>query len=138
MNSSDRVDTGCCTSTEKAVNSTVTPTIVADGDLTSEIEVNGSDETGQMMASLKHMNASLIKIVAVVLPLMGCVAYLTLWERKAIGFDKAELWIKRINEAVLAEREACAEAAVDAVAFNGGAVQTEAYVRQTILARNEK
>ena len=28
---------------------------------------------------------SLIKIVAVVLPLMGCVAYLTLWERKAIG-----------------------------------------------------
>ena len=37
---------------------------VADGDLTSVIEVNGSDETGQMMASLKHMNASLIKIVA--------------------------------------------------------------------------
>jgi NADH-quinone oxidoreductase subunit G len=29
---------------------------------------------------------SLIKIVAVVLPLMGCVAYLTLWERKAIGW----------------------------------------------------
>jgi NADH-quinone oxidoreductase subunit H len=28
---------------------------------------------------------SLIKIVAVLLPLMGCVAYLTLWERKAIG-----------------------------------------------------
>ncbi|NDY91429.1 NADH-quinone oxidoreductase subunit NuoH [Ideonella livida] len=28
---------------------------------------------------------SLIKIVAVVLPLLGCVAYLTLWERKAIG-----------------------------------------------------
>jgi len=29
-------------------------------------------------------------------------------ERKA-SFDKAELWLKRINEAVLAEREACAE-----------------------------
>ena len=28
---------------------------------------------------------SLVKIVAVVLPLMICVAYLTLWERKAIG-----------------------------------------------------
>jgi len=28
---------------------------------------------------------SLIKIVAVLLPLLGCVAYLTLWERKAIG-----------------------------------------------------
>ncbi|MFN9506440.1 MAG: NADH-quinone oxidoreductase subunit NuoH [Rubrivivax sp.] len=28
---------------------------------------------------------SLIKIICVLLPLMGCVAYLTLWERKAIG-----------------------------------------------------
>ena len=27
---------------------------------------------------------------------------------REIGFDKAELWLKRINEAVLAEREACA------------------------------
>ena len=31
---------------------------------------------------------SLIKIVAVLLPLMGCVAYLTLWERKAIGWTQ--------------------------------------------------
>jgi NADH-quinone oxidoreductase subunit H len=31
---------------------------------------------------------TLAKIVAVVLPLMGCVAYLTLWERKAIGFSQ--------------------------------------------------
>jgi NADH-quinone oxidoreductase subunit H len=31
---------------------------------------------------------SLIKIVAVVLPLMGAVAYLTLWERKAIGWSQ--------------------------------------------------
>ena len=31
---------------------------------------------------------SLIKIVAVVLPLLGCVAYLTLWERKAIGWSQ--------------------------------------------------
>ena len=30
---------------------------------------------------------SLIKIVALVLPLMGCVAYLTLWERKAHRLD---------------------------------------------------
>ena len=29
---------------------------------------------------------SLAKIIAVVLPLMICVAYLTLWERKGIGF----------------------------------------------------
>jgi len=31
---------------------------------------------------------NLIKIVAVVLPLLGCVAYLTLWERKAIGWTQ--------------------------------------------------
>ena len=31
---------------------------------------------------------SLIKIVALVLPLMICVAYLTLWERKAIGWTQ--------------------------------------------------
>ena len=31
---------------------------------------------------------TLIKIVAVVLPLLGCVAYLTLWERKAIGWTQ--------------------------------------------------
>jgi NADH-quinone oxidoreductase subunit H len=30
----------------------------------------------------------LLKIVAVLLPLMGCVAYLTLWERKAIGYTQ--------------------------------------------------
>jgi methyl-accepting chemotaxis protein len=37
---------------------------VADGDLTSVIEVNSSDETGQMMQALKHMNSSLTRIVA--------------------------------------------------------------------------
>jgi NADH-quinone oxidoreductase subunit H len=31
---------------------------------------------------------TLIKIVALLLPLMGCVAYLTLWERKAIGWTQ--------------------------------------------------
>ena len=31
---------------------------------------------------------SLIKIIVVVAPLMGCVAYLTLWERKAIGWSQ--------------------------------------------------
>ncbi len=34
---------------------------------------------------------ALIKIVAVLLPLLGCVAYLTLWERKAIGFTQIRL-----------------------------------------------
>ena len=31
---------------------------------------------------------TLIKIVASLLPLLGCVAYLTLWERKAIGWTQ--------------------------------------------------
>ncbi|WP_353094941.1 NADH-quinone oxidoreductase subunit H, partial [Methylibium sp.] len=31
---------------------------------------------------------NLIKIVALIAPLMGCVAYLTLWERKAIGWTQ--------------------------------------------------
>ena len=31
---------------------------------------------------------TLIKIVVLVAPLMGCVAYLTLWERKAIGWTQ--------------------------------------------------
>ena len=37
---------------------------VADGDLTSVIDVGNSDETGQMMQALKHMNSSLTSIVA--------------------------------------------------------------------------
>ena len=40
---------------------------------------------------------TLIKIMAVVLPLMGCVAYLTLWERKAIGFTQIRLGPNRVG-----------------------------------------
>jgi NADH-quinone oxidoreductase subunit H len=40
---------------------------------------------------------ALIKIVAVLLPLMGCVAYLTLWERKAIGFTQIRLGPNRVG-----------------------------------------
>jgi NADH-quinone oxidoreductase subunit H len=40
---------------------------------------------------------TLVKIVAVLLPLMGCVAYLTLWERKAIGFTQVRLGPNRIG-----------------------------------------
>jgi methyl-accepting chemotaxis protein len=36
---------------------------VADGDLTSNIAVDSRDEAGQMMEALRHMNASLIRIV---------------------------------------------------------------------------
>ncbi len=40
---------------------------------------------------------TLIKIVAVVLPLLGCVAYLTLWERKAIGWSQVRPGPNRVG-----------------------------------------
>ncbi len=44
---------------------------------------------------------TLIKIVVLVLPLMGCVAYLTLWERKGIGFTQIRLGPNRVGPAGL-------------------------------------
>lgn len=44
---------------------------------------------------------SLIKIFAVVLPVMGCVAYLTLWERKMIGWMHVRLGPNRVGPAGL-------------------------------------
>ena len=57
---------------------------------------------------------------------------------REVGFKRAELWIKRINEAVLAEREACAKLA-DLVAreiddTNG----TATYIAAAIRARSDK
>jgi NADH-quinone oxidoreductase subunit H len=40
---------------------------------------------------------ALIKIIVVVAPLMGAVAYLTLWERKAIGFTQIRIGPNRIG-----------------------------------------
>lgn len=40
---------------------------------------------------------SLIKIIAVLLPLMGAVAYLTLWERKFLGFIQVRLGPNRVG-----------------------------------------
>jgi methyl-accepting chemotaxis protein len=37
---------------------------VADGDLSSRIEVSSKDETGQLLHALKHMNENLVRIVA--------------------------------------------------------------------------
>src|SRR5687768_13285258 len=44
--------------------------------------------TGLLGPTLWAIAWALIKIVVVVAPLMGCVAYLTLWERKAIGWSQ--------------------------------------------------
>ncbi|NBX56332.1 MAG: NADH-quinone oxidoreductase subunit H, partial [Betaproteobacteria bacterium] len=40
---------------------------------------------------------TLMKIIAVLLPLLLCVAYLTLWERKAIGFTQIRMGPNRIG-----------------------------------------
>ena len=40
---------------------------------------------------------NMAKIVAVVLPLMGCVAYLTLWERKLIGWMHVRMGPNRVG-----------------------------------------
>lgn len=44
---------------------------------------------------------TMVKIVAVVLPLMGCVAYLTLWERKMIGWMHIRIGPNRVGPAGL-------------------------------------
>ena len=43
---------------------------------------------------------ALLKIVALLLPLMLSVAYLTLWERKGIGFTQVRLGPNRIGPLV--------------------------------------
>jgi NADH-quinone oxidoreductase subunit H len=40
---------------------------------------------------------NLVKIIALVLPIMGCVAYLTLWERKLIGWMHIRLGPNRVG-----------------------------------------
>jgi len=40
---------------------------------------------------------TLVKIIIVVLPLMGCVAYLTLWERKVIGWMQIRIGPNRVG-----------------------------------------
>ena len=44
---------------------------------------------------------NLAKIVAMVLPIMGCVAYLTLWERKMIGWMHVRIGPNRVGPAGL-------------------------------------
>jgi NADH-quinone oxidoreductase subunit H len=56
---------------------------------------------GVMHPTLWLVLWSLIKIVAVLLPLLLCVAYLTLWERRGIGFTQIRLGPNRVGPAGL-------------------------------------
>ncbi len=58
---------------------------------------NGLVNAGWWTAAGWPVIWTLIKIVAVVAPLMGAVAYLTLWERKAIGFTQIRVGPNRIG-----------------------------------------
>ncbi|RYG07938.1 MAG: NADH-quinone oxidoreductase subunit H, partial [Burkholderiales bacterium] len=58
---------------------------------------NGLIAAGWWTAAAWPVIWNLIKIVLVVIPLMGAVAYLTLWERKAIGFTQIRVGPNRIG-----------------------------------------
>ncbi len=53
--------------------------------------------TGLLGSTLWAVVWSLIKIIALVVPLMLCVAYLTLWERKAIGWTQVRPGPNRVG-----------------------------------------
>ncbi|WP_151634096.1 NADH-quinone oxidoreductase subunit NuoH [Noviherbaspirillum aerium] len=60
------------------------------------------NSTGQnVFGMLWPLIWNLVKIVAIVLPLMGCVAYLTLWERKMIGWMHIRIGPNRVGPAGL-------------------------------------
>jgi NADH-quinone oxidoreductase subunit H len=58
---------------------------------------NGLVGAGWWSAAAWPVIWNLVKIVLVVVPLMGAVAYLTLWERKAIGFTQIRLGPNRVG-----------------------------------------
>ncbi|WP_194723535.1 NADH-quinone oxidoreductase subunit NuoH [Noviherbaspirillum malthae] len=60
------------------------------------------NSTGQnVFGMLWPLIWNIVKIVAIVLPLMGCVAYLTLWERKMIGWMHIRIGPNRVGPAGL-------------------------------------
>jgi NADH-quinone oxidoreductase subunit H len=55
----------------------------------------------QYLGALWPLVWTLVKIVCITLPLMGGVAYLTLWERKMIGWMHVRLGPNRVGPAGL-------------------------------------
>jgi NADH-quinone oxidoreductase subunit H len=58
---------------------------------------NGLVGAGWWTAAAWPVLWTLIKIMVLVVPLMGAVAYLTLWERKAIGFTQIRIGPNRVG-----------------------------------------
>jgi len=67
------------------------------GDVLSFIHTQGQNAFGYSWPLVWN----LVKIILVVAPLMGCVAYLTLWERKAIGWMHIRIGPNRVGPAGL-------------------------------------
>ena len=63
--------------------------------------------------TINYENGEVVDAVHICLEHQNVVDFARSIERE-IGFNKAELWIKRINDAVEAEREACAKVCEDA------------------------
>jgi NADH-quinone oxidoreductase subunit H len=62
-------------------------------DLIAQLQASGA----QLFGPVWPVVWNLLKIVALVLPLLGCVAYLTLWERKMIGFMHIRIGPNRVG-----------------------------------------
>ena len=87
--------------------------------------------------TINYESGEVVDAVHICLDHQNVVDFARSIERE-IGFAKAELWIKRINDAVLAEREACAKVcdhmAVRYEDMRGAALESAA---QSIRARGQ-
>ncbi|HHB91788.1 MAG TPA: hypothetical protein ENK59_01070, partial [Thioploca sp.] len=54
-----------------------------------------------MIESIFYLIMTVIKILIIVLPIMACVAYLTLAERKVIGFMQVRIGPNRVSLSIL-------------------------------------